>query len=564
MGADISMVSDARNEDRRLRRTTLLIGAFFVGLLSAAFAQWPPSVTESYGDQLIMGMVRTRPLRLVPYQIYSTEQKQLIHFIFGTGMLQKPGKMASPPPLIDRYVRDAGESDRIWRIVLRRNVIFQDGTDLRNQDVKFTFEFLKRFGGFVLNRRLNFQSIQQIVLDGDLEVRFVLDQPNPRFFEEFNDVAILSSRYYRDAMTRGMDVFEERPPMGLGPFAIQSLSPQRIQLKFHRHYFAGRPFINSIQIRLYDSEQAMVDALVNGELDYLELQDRRLAEQLHQLMGKKILVFTIPRPEKKVYFVLLNVHAFPFQQRAVREAVQLAINREGLVERFKGKGQELANTLFSETDPVYYRPLFRDGYDPSQALRLLAKAGWKIDPQRGVLVNNGQPFSFRLYFSQFSTLEETIARLIKIYLGELNINVKPVPIQEGEKLDHVQANDFQAMILSYSYNPDYPLEAAEQFYFDVLKGDLSKPNYTNSRLDRLFNAVYQRSGLREELFQRFQFYIRRDRPAIFLFFDQRIIVVLSSRFHNVRSVFKKNGHFFYRLNPIENWYVPKELQKFSF
>ncbi|RMG66360.1 MAG: ABC transporter substrate-binding protein [Calditrichaeota bacterium] len=547
-----------------MRNINLLIAAVGFALVSLLYPQWPPSVTESYGDQLIMGMVRNRPLKLVPYQVYSTDQKQLIHFVFGTGLLQKPGKMASPPPLIDRYVRDAGQSDRVWRIVLRRNVIFQDGTDLRNQDVKFTFEFLKRFGGYVLNRRLNFQSIQQIDLDGDLEVRFVLDRPNPRFFEEFNDVAILSSRYYREAMTRGMEVFEEKTPMGLGPFAVESISPERIQLKFHRHYFAGRPFINNIQVRLYDSEQAMVDALVNGELDYLELQDRRLAEQLHQLMGKKILVFTIPRPEKKLFFILLNLRGFPFQQRGVREAIQLAINREGLVERFKGTGQKLANTLFAEGDPVYYRPLFRGSYNPSRALDLLTQAGWHIDSQKGVLVKNGRPFSFKLYFSQFSTLEESIARLVKIYLGELNINVQPVPIPEGEKLDHVQNNDFQAMILTYSYDPNYPLEAAEQFYFDVLKGDLSNPNYTNSRLDRLFNAVYQRPELREELFHRFQFYIKRDRPAIFLFFDQRIIVVLSSRFHNVRSVFKQDGHFFYRLNPIENWYVPKELQKYNF
>ena len=60
-----------------------------------------------------------------------------------------------------------------------------------------------------------------------------------------------------------------------------------------------------------------------------------------------------------------------------------------------------------------------------------------------------------------------------------------------------------------------------------------------------------------------QYYLKREVPAFFLFFDQRIIIAINSRFHNFRTTFRENDRFYMRMAPLENWFVPKILQRYS-
>ena len=119
--------------------------------------------------------------------------------------------------------------------------------------------------------------------------------------------------------------------------------------------------------------------------------------------------------------------------------------------------------------------------------------------------------------------------------------------------------------MSYTYNPSNPqnlFDAVEQFYFDILKGNLIDPNYENSYLDQLINLSYRDKSVQEKLFQRFQYYLKKEVPAFFLFFDQEIIVVINSRFHNFRTTFREHDRFYFRMAPLENWFVPKVLQRY--
>jgi hypothetical protein len=52
-------------------------------------------------------------------------------------------------------------------------------------------------------------------------------------------------------------------------------------------------------------------------------------------------------------------------------------------------------------------------------------------------------------------------------------------------------------------------------------------------------------------------------PAVFLFFDERILIGVDKRFQDYRSIYQENRRYFYRMNPVENWYVPKDLQKYD-
>jgi peptide/nickel transport system substrate-binding protein len=261
--------------------------------------------------------------------------------------------------------------------------------------------------------------------------------------------------------------------------------------------------------------------------------------------------------------MLFNVNRFPLSEPEVRRAILLAIDRQEIVERYMKDVGEVANTLIPETNPYYERSLYKDEYNPREALQILTEAGWKLNRQSGILEKAGQTLSFKLYFTRHSFLEESIASLIKVNLSELNINVEPAPLPPAERKKFIEKSDYQAMLAAYSYNPRHLFDAFTEFYFQILGARQTVPNYRNRYLTRLHDLIEEREEVDryKNFYQRFQMFATRENPAIFLFFDQRILIGIDKRFKEYRSVHQENRKFFYRVNPIENWFVPKELQR---
>ncbi len=532
-------------------------------IATSLLAQAQPYPTEAYGDQLVIGMLRNNNFHLNPFSIHDGDEKDIIQFIFGGGLIQAPGKFAAPPSLIDRFIFiPGGQNNRFWRMVLKRNVFFHNDQIMRNADVKFTFEFLKKFGGQVLNRRIDFSNIAEIRIHGDLELMFVLHRPDRNFDQKFSDIPILSADYYQEALEKGFNIFSEKPPIGIGPFVFQSRNPNMIQLVTHSRYYNGRPFLDGIQIRFFDDEQQLIDGLVNGTVDYAEISDLPTAERIHEILGNRILLFTVPRPYRKVYFILLNTRQFPFQNTETRAALESILNKQLIVNRLLPDIGTVAHTLIPPDNRYYFEEAFRNQYQPERAAVLLNQSGWRLNQNTDLLEQNGKPFRFQLLFSQNSPLEESIARTLKVALGELNIDLIPVPVNPLEKDGIIQRGEFQAILCSYEFDDRALFQAIDHFYFHTLRGDVQNVNYRNRFLDRMFTVAYRDPSIYPQLYKRFQFYLRRDHPVIFLFFSNRIIIAIDSRFHNVRTTYKVGNRFYYRLRPIENWFVPKELQKY--
>jgi peptide/nickel transport system substrate-binding protein len=544
----------------KYRRSTFWL---WIIALSIAYGQTPAplTATATYGDRLIYGALRPNHFSINPFRIESDLQRTIVQLIFGYGLLKTPGKIASPPTLIEQYSHS--DDYRVWRILIKRNVVFQNAQIMRNTDVQFTFQLLKQHNGYILNRPLEFKNIRKIETNGDLEIVFTLFQPDRNFLDHLADVPIVPKDYYADAMQLGLSVFTSLPPMGMGPFQLAFLNSETIVLRYHLQYIYGRPFLDEVHFRLFDDEQLLIDALVNGAIDYSELPDRNTTDRLLDLMRSKINVFLTPRPEHKLFLIVYNVRHPVLQDANVRKAINMAINKEFIVERFAKSIAVPAHSLFPEDSP-YFRSEFSSGrFRPRESLQLLKATGWRYNRQTRMLEKNNQPLSITLYFAENSTIEQNIARTIKLNLAEINVDIKPVPIPGLSKQDYLNSNRFEAMIYVFEYDPRYPFVATELFFDKVLGASLDVPNYQNNYLRQLIDMVRDTPEKHINLFERIQYYLNREVPATFLFFDTEIIIGLDKRFAAFRDIVRtRDKRMFFRLNPIENWYVPKNLQKY--
>ncbi|CAI6081453.1 SgrR family transcriptional regulator [Cohnella sp. JJ-181] len=128
-----------------------------------------------------------------------------------------------------------------WTFYLRKGVHFHDGRELTSEDVVFTFERLRRTG--VPNRWM-MRSLLRVDALGPRTVRFSLSRPN-RIFDRYLCAAAAS---ILPLDLRGVGDAYWRLPVGTGAFRLVTLSPHRIELIANTAYYAGRPFLDCVDI----------------------------------------------------------------------------------------------------------------------------------------------------------------------------------------------------------------------------------------------------------------------------------------------------------------------------
>ncbi|MFZ0388898.1 MAG: ABC transporter substrate-binding protein, partial [Calditrichia bacterium] len=219
---------------------------FTLILPSFCLAQRTYSGSEAFGDQLTVGYVAEMPAYLNPVDVNDLVQQQIARMVFGTGLIQQPDRFGYIPALVDRFIfpKNDRSQGRVWKYVIKRNINFHNGIPLRNSDIQFTFNMLKKWGGNILNRPIDFSNIEAIQTSGDLEVNFVLKQKDLSFDEKLTDIPIFSRNYYQGIDQDGFDLLKKVQPLGFGPFQYLEQHPDEIILVPHSHYIFGRPFIN--------------------------------------------------------------------------------------------------------------------------------------------------------------------------------------------------------------------------------------------------------------------------------------------------------------------------------
>ena len=163
-----------------------------------------------------------------------------------------------------------------------------------------------------------------------------------------------------------------RHPVGTGPFRLSSWEGDRIVLEANRDYFKGRPYLDRIVYRVFPGARydQMYDEFLKGRLEESPIPSGRREEALRG--GFRV----IRRPLLNLLYYGLNVRTPPFNNIKVRQALNLAIDRERIVkEALRGKDVK-AERILPPGMPGYSPGRKAYPYDPARARRLLEEAGY--------------------------------------------------------------------------------------------------------------------------------------------------------------------------------------------
>lgn len=342
-----------------------LAGLAAAGLQPAA-AQTPPNV-------LIVGQI-AEPKSLDPHAVTAVNDFRILMNVYDGLVRYRDGTLEVEPALAESW--EISDDGTVYTFTLRQGVTFHDGSPFNAEAVKFNFDRMLNedhpqhdTGPFPL--AFFFSAVEEVTVEDEYTVTFTLNEPYAPF---------LSNLAYPTGLIVSPAAVEEhgqdfgRQPSGTGPFKfVEWESNARVVVERNPDYWEGAPQLEAVVFRPITDANTRVAEMLAGGIDLMvEVPPDNIAQFADDPMFQ---VYEQAGPH--VWFLILNMKEGPFQDKAVRQAVNYAINKQVLVENVL---QGTAEIAAGPTPPAfawaYNEALEPYPYDPEKAKELLAEAGY--------------------------------------------------------------------------------------------------------------------------------------------------------------------------------------------
>lgn len=299
------------------------------------------------------------------------------------------------------------------------------------------------------------------------------------------------------------------------PFRLFRRESDDLVVEFVESYELDNSNPKSLVFKYYESERALISALVLDKVDVAELENETSAREVNE-SNPHFLPLPITITENNVKLICYNHRNEILQARNTRAALAYAINHGTIIDKIIGGKASLARGPFDDDSPLYSAGMSSYKYDPRKAIELLRQDGWRDSDRDGILDKNGIPLRLMLFYPKGLRIENEIARLLKINLLEIGIEIRPKPMSKAQINDRLAQGDFDAILMDYVFEEN--MESLEMFF--SINGTNNYMGYHNNTLENYFRFYHQTSDQekRRTLIRSTQNLLNRDQPVTFLYF----------------------------------------------
>lgn len=441
-------------------------------------------------------------------------------------------------------------NDLTLTFTLHDNIMFSDGSNLTADDFAFTLQAMldTKNASPRQSRLMSIEGAKEFADGSATEVSGikVVDPTTLEVTLAEPDASILFNMYYvrplPKALLEGKDLSKAstdqffQNPVGAGPFKFVSWTVGSDFVgERNEHYFQeGKPYLDKFTHRTITDSQALVNALLSGDIDGSVYPSPSGAEQLKENAELDVLVPPFGSPDGWIF----NFSNEYLAKKEVRQAVAYALD---MVQFAKDSLYGLGAAGTGPVAPgnfVYDSTLEPHPYDMDKAKELLDQAG---PPPSGIkfMVNQG------------NVLREDFLTYTQAQLSKLGWEIEPVVIEYATAVDQVIARNYD-VAESQMVGAGITIDPGDLASYYETDGSANYAGYSNPDLDKLFDEARTTLDVakQKELYAQVQQILVEDLPATYSWYRPYLHVV-KKKFAGYVDSNLSNGPF----AELENVYI---------
>ena len=364
---------------------------------------------------------------------------------------------------------------------LRQGVKFHNGEELTADDVEYSFtrqlsvegavntDFLAQIKGASQLLEGTADQLEGFETVDDYTFTITLSEPYAGF------LACLStpgcSIYNREATEAAGDQFGLDPSVtvGTGPFRLTDWTiNDQLVLTRYEDYWKGPSELPGVVIRIVPDTETQRMMFESGELDVVDLD----------YLPDAVDDFTTRYPDQIVsgprvgttYFTM-NQNIEPFQDVRVRKAVQMAIDRQAILDALYGGRGQVENGIYPHGLYGFNSSLPEITYDPEEAKAVLAEAGYANGFEMQIAAD-----------SSASDATNQALEIIQAQLGEIGIQAEIQNMDESTWLATRNSGEMGSFMSTWTADYNDPDNFIYTFFGTPENTKLRSLNYSDTEV----------------------------------------------------------------------------------
>jgi peptide/nickel transport system substrate-binding protein len=485
-----------------------LVGSLLVPAAMPAAAA-DPVVIRVGTDQDLQVLNPWHSVTVADYEVFTLNYDLLVGF----------GQSLEPVPGFAESWSDS-EDSTTHTFNIRQNMNWSDGEPATCEDARWTYQLVLDavaseaggLGSYYLEPYLTNAGLKAVECTDDHTLVVTTDFPTTLLTQAY--VPILPKhiweKYSLDQIGNADSdgFFKNEPPVvGTGPYQAVEWEPGNfIRLARNQTYWGQQGAADEIVVQHFASTDTMVQALKNGEVDYV----RGVGADQFDALANEPNIKTVEGFANGYTYLSFNTRGndegyhgstSALKDPAFRDALGYALDLNRLVDAtLAGHGVPGDTNVPPYHANWHVAPDHPRTFDIDEAKRRLDAAGYTLDGSGKRLDKDGKPITLRLTWPDSEAENATNAQFIQGWFADLGIAVDAAVTEEGKLLDDLLAPpDGEANWDFYMWgwvgDPD-PMSLLSFFTTDQL-GGLNDSFWTDPRYDELFAAQQRATDVNE-------------------------------------------------------------------
>ncbi|MEM0173892.1 MAG: ABC transporter substrate-binding protein [Sulfolobaceae archaeon] len=315
-------------------------------------------------------------------------------------------------------------------VTTRQGVKWSDGVPFTAKDVAFTFNYIKAHPSIDTSGvwSPSFSKLQTVEASGDTTVIFKFSSPQTALFYTIVGLDIIPEHIW--GTIQDPSKYVDTNPVGTGPFmykegSFNAANNSLTMVKNPNYWMKGRPYVDAVYYLSSSNTSYILMQLLQHNFDWSNLGSGIDPTKLFVDKDPSANVaYWLPINTNELYF---NTQKYPFNIPAFRKAIALVINRHKCLEDAYFNMFPVINPLgilpqqaAEWQDPALDNLISTFKYDPQEAEKILASAGFKKNSSGDLCGPNGKPLpTFRIlvgagwgdYIAQAEIIEQGLKLL---------------------------------------------------------------------------------------------------------------------------------------------------------